>query len=189
MIYVPRGALILTRGNSWLARLIRWGQRAPGEPASRVNHSLLVIEPGYWPATNKLDEPVIIESDRVVRVARLGIHAADKMIIWDIEMTEAERVLVASDAMRHKGRPYAVLQLIGQLIDNKLLRGLNFFRRLAAKDPLDICSHLTGDALAGVGIVLGVPGYAQSPDDQDDFLRKNAAVSGRRVQLLLDDLQ
>ena len=146
-----------------------------------------MVEPGEWPATNSVWEPIITESASVVRTVALGCHKHDKLVIWDIEMTEEERALVAGDVSRHQGRPYALLQLFGQLIDNKLLFGANVFRRLAKYDPLDICSHLTGDAFQRIGITFGEPGYAQSPDDQDDFLRAHSTINGRKVTLLWDD--
>lgn len=193
MIYVPKAALILSRGNSTLGKLIRWGQRTWGEAPSRVNHSILCTGDGWWPAQYSLREPQIVESDKVVRTGPLSkYHAGDALVIYDIEMTEEERALVVADALRHQGRPYAVLQLVGQLVDNKLFFGRNVLRRLFRHDPLDICSRLTGDALARVGVKLGVPGYAQSPDDQDDALRAalegTGLVCGRRVRCLLDEL-
>lgn len=189
MTYIPRGAIALSASKTKLAGLIRWGQRTWGEPPSKVNHSLLIDEGGWWPPffadpdptgmAPVLPEPRIVESDKTVRRGTLAeYHALDKLVIFDIEMTEEERALVVADADKHTGRPYAVLQLFGQLIDNKLLFGRNVFRRLAKVDPLDICSHLTGDAFAKIGVTFGEPGYAQSPDDQDDFLRA-AAARGR----------
>ena len=197
MIYIPKGALILSQGNSSLGKLIRWGQRSWREAPSRVNHSLLTIQGGVWPPNGWFAAPIIAESDAVVRTGSLAkLHASDKLVIWDIDMTERERNIVARDVERHRGRPYAVLQLFGQLIDNKLLFGANVFRRLAKYDPLDICSHLTGDAFQKVDISFGEPGYAQSPDDQDDYLREALAwgylvdnrLQKRRVRLLWDDL-
>jgi hypothetical protein len=193
MMYIPKGALILTRGKGWFAKVILWGQKSWGESPSRVNHSLLVVEGGFYPSPKLTREPIIIESDAVVRTGFLShYHRNDKLVVYDLGLTEEERDLVCEHAGRHSGAPYAVLQLIGQLIDNKLFFGLNIFRRLSRIDPLDICSRLTGEAFASIGITFGEPDYAQSPDDQDDFLRlailHGGKVHGRPVRCLIDEV-
>ncbi len=193
MIHVPKAAVILTQSKARFAKFVRWGERKWGEPPSRVSHSILVTDAGDWPAPSLYFEPSIIESDVKVRTGALGTyHAADKLVVWDIEMGDEERDRVVQHALTHEGRPYAGLQLLGQLLDNKLLFGLNVFRRLSKADPLDICSSLVGESLEMVDIRLGPPGYAQSPDDQDDFLRACVAgkkeIKGRKVICLLDEI-
>jgi len=199
MIYVPRASIVLTRSNTWLGKLIRWGEKK-----ARVNHSIIVEKGGWWPpfwadeGRHFAPEPRIIEADRVMRRGTLSrYHSKDKLVVYDIEATEEERALVVEDAARHVGRPYAVLQLFGQLIDNRLLGGRNVFRRLSKLDPLDICSELTGNAWGRVGVAFGLPGYALSPDNQDDFLRdavrrgwlKDRTGRVRKVSCLLDEIE
>ena len=205
MIYVPKGALILSHSGSLLGKIIRWGERKWDEKSVRVNHSMLVVEAGYWPVTewsneaqawvpgNGKPDPIIVESDVTVRTTHLSIHSADKLVMYDVEMTEEERGLVAAEAGHHQGHPYAAMQLFAQLIDNKLLFGHNVFRRLCSVDPLDICSKLTGQAFQRIGVTFGLPGYAQSPDDQDEWLRNRVTLTDamgriRKVTTLWDDI-
>ncbi len=187
MIHIRKGAAIFSQSSATFGKLIRWGQRAPGEKPSRVNHSIVVVEDGDWPAPSLYYEPLIVEADAKTRKGFLGwYHQNDRLVVWDVEMTDEEREIVAREALSKVGRPYGALQLVGQLLDNKLFFGRKVTRRLFRYDPLDICSRVLTESWEKVGIRSF--GYGASPDDQDDFLRAHDVIDGRKATCLLDEI-
>jgi uncharacterized protein YycO len=162
--------VVFTRGDTLLGRMIRWGERSRGECSSQTNHAAVVVGAGD-PAQAR-----IVESMQHVRTGPLGqLHSKDYCWVFrplNVDPYSAGRV--TSWALAQVGRRYGYGQLILQLLDAKIFRGRNVFRRIAAVDPRPICSRLVATAYRDVlGLDFGVPAYAADPDTMMDFCLRN----------------
>jgi hypothetical protein len=159
------GDVVLTSGNTLLGRLIRWGERKKGEPVTRVNHALLCTE---GPDT-------IVEADKVVRKCSIwDYHHDDGIIVWrPRNLTDLDKVVIKATAEFQVGQKYPIRQLFAYLIDNKILGGRNVFRRLISNEAAGVCSRLVARVFKAIGRDFGVPEYAASPDEIDDFCTAN----------------
>jgi hypothetical protein len=176
MTQILPGDIVLTRGNSWLAKAIRWGERTSGEDPSVVNHAAIVVEGG------DLSSAVIVESDLRVRRVPIGKHhSTDGVYVFRLpELTYDQRAFLVVEAEKLVGKQYGYLQILAQLVDHKLFAGRIIARRLLKKSPLDICSRLVAELFEKLGIVFGTPAFAATPDDLFDWFSRNR----KRVELV-----
>ena len=163
------GDVVLTRGNSALARAIRWGQTSRGEEPTLVNHALLVHtggEPRY---------ARIVESDVRVRYGMLGeFHAADYCYVFrPLNISPTQLSSIVNQAFIRIGEEYGYSQLLTQLVDNKLFGGRVLARRLFEKADRAVCSRLVAEAFAHHRYDFGVPSFAADPDQIFDFCTDN----------------
>lgn len=159
------GDVVLTAGNSWLGRGIRWAERTRGEAPTRINHAAICVAA----------PDVIVEADKVVRQGSVwDYHYEDDVIVWrPLNLTDVEKLTIAAVAISRLGEKYPTRQLFAYLIDNKILNGMNFARRLIGNEAGGVCSRLVARCFKQIGRDFGVPEYAASPDAMDDFAVAN----------------
>jgi cell wall-associated NlpC family hydrolase len=164
------GDIIFLRSTTLLGRLIRWGQRSRKEGPSRTNHVALVVGAG-----NPEDARIVEAMQQVRTGTLLEFHGGTFCEAYTpINVSADQRGRLAGWALTQVGRQYGYGQLILQLIDAKIFRGHNVFRRLAVMDPRPICSRLVATAYRDLlGYDFGVPAYAADPDTMMDFCDAN----------------
>ena len=165
------GDVVLTRGNAWISRAIRFMERTWGESKSRVNHVGIIVEGG------PLTRCVLVEALSRVRRHRLWITYAytgtEVAIYRPINLTRDEVERVVSEAEKYVGRQYGYLKIAAHAID-RLLGGVYLARRLANLDRYPICSWVVAQAFhKGAGKDFGCPPGQAQPDDIDDFIQAN----------------
>jgi hypothetical protein len=159
------GDVVLTAGNSWLGRAIRWAERSRGEAATRINHAAICVAA----------PDVIVEADKVVRMGSVwDYHYEDDVVVWrPTNLTPAERLTLSAVAISRVGEKYPARQLFAHLFDNKILNGSNFARRWIGNEAGRVCSGLVARAFKQINRDFGVAEYAASPDAMDDFAVAN----------------
>jgi hypothetical protein len=159
------GDVVLTAGNSWLGRAIRWAERTRGEAPTRINHAAICVAA----------PDVIVEADKVVRRGSVwDYHYEDDVVVWrPTNLTDVERLTLAAVAVSRIGEKYPARQLLAYLVDNKVLNGRNVVRRWIGNEAGGVCSRLVARCFKQIRRDFGVPEYAASPDAMDDFALAN----------------
>ncbi|MCA9571715.1 MAG: hypothetical protein KC656_27950, partial [Myxococcales bacterium] len=172
------GDVVLTRGTSWVSRLIRVASRVVGESRTQVNHVGVLATGGSLGLQGLLrgsrgqvdllqGEPEIVEAlARVVQHPFLPAYANawSEVAVFRCEaLTDEERAEVVRRAGAYVGRRYGYLQLVAHFLD-WLLQGAFVFRRLTSTARYPICSWLVAHAYKGIDDFGTRPGGA-SPDD------------------------
>lgn len=173
------GDMLLSRGDSWLGRAIRFWERQPGEAPARANHVGIVVEGG------NIQQAVIVEA--LWTVKRHGLwenyHNTANLvcILRPPELSLADQEAIAAAAAGYVGRKYGWLK-IGAHMGDRLLERMTLglwrnpfvLRRLASMDQYPICSWVVEKAYAAAGIGFGVPAGSADPDDLEDGARAMA---------------
>jgi cell wall-associated NlpC family hydrolase len=141
------GDVILVRGRSRMARLIRWFTRAKGEAPTRVTHvALAVSNHRIVEATRHGAQERTYDRGQVYRPRNVSLEAADRIV---------------KRAQRYVGAPYGwgkiVLHAIGM-------------ERFAFVDGAPICSWLVAVPYSEEGYTFGVPANAATPNDIATFI-------------------
>lgn len=164
-VYLP-GDIILTRGNSLLARAIRICSRSWGEARTEVNHSGVVVTSGQ--PINSPRGATVIEAMRKVLWRPLAEHTSPIIIFRPMDLTPEQLEAIAERALSYNGRTYGYGKIVLHFLD-WCLGGAYLFRRLGRMARYPICSWVVADAYFSVGESFGVsPGQAQ-PDDIYDY--------------------
>lgn len=174
------GDVFFSRSGTRLGRAIRYFQRLPGEPESKVNHTGLIVF-GDRPYTRCA---MSIEALHKVRYGGFrmfygppegrGIQVA---IYRDLTLDAYTIHRLVSRAMTFEHRRYGYRKLGLHLLDYWLAlafrRDVYFFRRLSVVDRYPICSYIVAHSYSAVGRNFGVaPGQA-SPDDILDYIEQH----------------
>lgn len=171
------GDVVFTSSAGWFQRLIRWGQRSPGEAPALTNHALLIVAPphrltpeGLKPSLDNGDA-TIIEAQAHVQAGKFGRlqRGAHYKAYRPLGITRDKAQTIVSAGLAQLHLPYGFAQLFLQLIDAKLLGGRNVARRLTRIDPLPICSKLVALAYASAGFDFGIEPHAADPDTMEKF--------------------
>ena len=169
---VRKGDLVGVQGRAWVSRAIRWATRQKWEPKSLVNHHAIVVNDG------PLQDAEIVEATGKVRRGRLldfyGGKPA-KVEVWRVlNVTVEERDIIAGVAETLVGKRYPYHHLLWQFVDERLLNGRYWVRRLATLDPFFICTPLAVSCYWAVGKKFGFKNPHQAnPDNLRDFLEAN----------------
>jgi len=163
--YLIPGDILFTASTALLGRLIRWGERSPGETAPSVNHAAIVVAcapplgDAYWDAT-------IVEAMRhVQRVPLRSSHSKDSVFAFRPVNVPLEALdAIVATAEKRVGEAYSYVAIAEQLVDSKLFGGKVVARALGAGDKVPICSRLVAQAYGAQGYDFGLPGYAADPD-------------------------
>ena len=161
------GDIILTQGNSWLSRMIRRFERAPGEGPALVNHAGICV----------CSPDIIVEAlEHVERHSYITkyVGSGHKMMVFrprDLNPVD-QRILIHA-AEHYIGDSYGWWKLLGHLGDawlsSKVGREIYLLRRLFFLDRYPICSYLVAQAESRIGRDFGVPANEADPDDIYDY--------------------
>jgi hypothetical protein len=159
------GDVLFTSSKRLLGRLIRWGERSPGEAVPDTNHVAIVVAGGSF------ENAWVVEAERTVQRNRLALsHGSDLVFGYRPKTIPIEALSqVVRHAVARVGEGYGWLELASQLVDAKLLGGHVVFRHAGLVDKLPICSRLVAEAFGVQGYTFGVPGYAADPDTMQQF--------------------
>lgn len=173
------GDMVLTTGNSWLSRSIRWATRSPGEEKSRASHVA-----GIMAGAELIENVKIVEAVAGgVEVGRMGdrYDATTQVSVWRPKITDGQALEVAGHLAGMVGQPYPYGKLLLHLGDSLLGRAFArkrgrdpvFFRRLSLTSGR-VCSGVYAQALARLGLFFGADDdRILSPDDLEDFAVSN----------------
>lgn len=169
MTYEPLD-IFCTKGTSWVARMIRWATREPGEPATKVNHVGAIM------STGALQRVECIEAiGRGVTVRRFWTGYAykkDEVVIYrPVNIPPEEMQAIAEGLLAHEGQAYGYWKLVPHLL-RKLTRWKGWLR-LFRLDQYTICSYLIAVEFSKKGYKFGVRAKAATPDDILDFCEQN----------------
>jgi hypothetical protein len=100
---------------------------------------------------------------------------SSKIEVWRVlNVTIDERDIIAGVADSLVGKRYAYHHIVWQFLDERLLNGRYWFRRLATLDPLFVCTPLAVACYWAVGKKFGFKNPNQAnPDNLRDFLEAN----------------
>ena len=165
------GDVFLTRGNSFLAKAIRFFSRSIGEKRTQVNHVGIVVKQGT------LESCFVVEALTMVRYHRLwkqyGPPSTSSVAIYrPVNLTEEELNIIVDEALEQVNKRYGYFKILAHLLDWFLL-GAYVFRRFFKNNKYPICSWLVAHAYSKAGKHFGVDPGAAQPDDIWDFIHDN----------------
>lgn len=166
MRYEPCDVFIV-HGRGWLGNSIRVLTRRPGEPPTRASHVGLMVRAG------SAGQAYAVEALSHVRHAPFSKHLGEVVAVYrPLNLLDADKTAICARAFSYVGKGYGYLKIAAHAAD-WLLGGAYVFRRLAIMDNYPICSWLVAHSYKAAGKHFGVPDGAASPDDIDDFVRRN----------------
>ena len=165
------GDVFLTRGYSFISRVIRFFTRDAGEKRTRVNHVGVVVEAG------EITTAIVVEALSLVKRHRLwaqyGPPRKDGVAVYRVtNLTPDEIEIIVTTAERQVGKKYGYLKIVAHFLD-WLLQGAYVFRRLVPDGKYPICSWLVAHAFSEAGKHFDVEPGAATPDDIWDFIVEN----------------
>lgn len=168
--YMP-GDILLSRGNSWLSKAIRFFSRSFGESRTKVNHAAIIVE-----GANFVGNAIIVEALATVKKHSIQKSYGDKnqsiAIFRPINLTDDQINLIVRKAEGYVGKTYGFLKIFTHMLD-WALNGAYVFRRFTNSGKYPICSYLVAYSFAVANKHFGVePGQA-TPDDIWDFVTLN----------------
>jgi hypothetical protein len=162
--------LVFTRGAGRLSRMIRWATQGPKEAPSLTSHVGGVVRGG------PIREVRIVESLGRVRsrglLAAYGGTKTTVTVYRATNLSEGDRIIIAAWAAAYVGRPYPYHRLLLHFLDEKVLGGALFFRRLVFMKRWRECHYLWADAYYQRGYKFGVDDLRRlTPDTVLDFVQ------------------
>jgi len=168
---IQPGDIILTYGNSFISKAIRFFSRTIGEKRTKVNHVGLTVVEG------SLESCIIVEAlSKVVKHLLwygYGPKSEDKVAIYrplNINKSDIDKIVTYANLQVNK--KYGYFKIATHLLD-WLLFGAYFFRRLTNNKNYPICSWLVAYSYSEVGKHFNVDPGAAQPDDIWDFIIEN----------------
>jgi hypothetical protein len=158
--------IFFTHGNGIISKIIRFGERHPGDWISLVNHTGIVVEQGTIGSAD------IIEALVKVRKHTLWSQyhdRSDKVAIFrPLNLSNEHKSIIVNKALDYEGRTYGYLKIGTHTLDY-FTGGRYIFRRLTNSDRYPICSWVVAQSYSKVGLTFGCsPGQA-NPDDIWDY--------------------
>ena len=161
-VLLQPGDIVMTRGEGFLGRAIRFFTRHIGESRTKVNHVGIVVQGGT------IEQAVIIEASlEVVRhrlIDEYGGKRDSVAIARATRLSKNDLQQVVAKATGYLGRTYGFGKIALHALD-WALQGAFVFRRLGQMDAYPICSWLVAHAYSTAGVYFGVAPGAASPDD------------------------
>lgn len=172
MILAP-GDVVLTRGMSVPAKLIRVGTKEPAErQKSRVNHAGIIVCGG---GVNKARIVESLDSGTVERpLSAYRTVEADSATVYRLQpITDDQRAAVAHIARSYVGRDYGWAMVAAHAAD-WLIGSRWFFRGMIPASANPVCSGVVAIAYAAIGYRFrAIPPHTVQPDDIWDDVTNN----------------
>ena len=171
--FAPVGSIFFTRGQSLLARGIRWAERDPrtNEGESWANHVGIVVNAGFFvPVTQRDSRAWVSEALWTVKYqdwyeANKGKPGNAVAVMRPRNLSKEQLKAIAADAMTRVGDRYAWWRIPGFLVER--LTGWNVSKYYVLKDR-NVCSNHAGLALEKGGITFSQPAAQLDPDEMLD---------------------
>lgn len=178
-LHIEPGDILFTRGDSLISKLIRFGERHPGDWIAIVNHAGIVVENGTIKTADAVEALLKVEKHTIWSYYK---GMTDKIAIFrPIGLNDKEKNIITEKAIDYVGRSYGWFKILMHMLDY-FLGGIYFFRRLANSDKYPICSWVVANAYSKVGLNFGCdPGQA-NPDDLWDYCIEHP----NKYELILD---
>ena len=170
-IVFESGDVFLTRGNSFISKVIRFFTRSIGEKRTKVNHVGLVVQSG------SIKTAIVVEALSKVKRHTLwsqyGQPKKDSVAVYHATNLTPEQVeAIVAEAEKHVGKKYGYQMIVAHFLD-WLLLGAYLFRRMVPGNKYPICSWVVADAFAKAGKDFGIKVGMATPDDIWDFIEEN----------------
>jgi len=167
--------IILVRGGSWFARVIRWFEEHPGDSAL-YHHAGIGFKAGT-PRTCLILEQLLRCSEHSLASAYAGTGSLIS-IYRPVGLTAKECQKIADEAHSHLGQWYNVgmipLQALDGILEKIFRRRIVLFRRLSTTALGRICSVLVTRAYFKVmGWTFGLGANEANPDDLGDYCEEH----------------
>ena len=154
----------------WIGWGIRLFTTSPGESLSRATHIAMVFD-----GADKLYGCKVIEA--VAKGVKIQTYGKPyKCIVYrPIDLTATEHHCICAEALRLRGTHYGYIRILAHALDWITTGGkLNRYRfrkrmkggKLAGRECSNVIAYLWSKCR---GLDFGVPAYAASPDDIDDY--------------------
>lgn len=160
--------IFFTRGYSLLSRLIRIGEKHPGDWNVVINHTGIVVEEGT------ISTACVIEArSRVLKHTLWSAYHTqpDLVSIYrPLGLTDEQRGIIVNKALDYKDRTYGYLKIFTNSLDF-FSGGHYIFRRLTNDDNYPICSWVVSHAYSKVDLTFGCPPGQATPDDIWDYCK------------------
>lgn len=181
MLMLRQGDIVLTHGEGFISKAIRFFERAPKESLSEVNHAGIIVNDGTIETAFLVEALTQVEKHSL---ANAYSGADTKIEIWrSLNISSEDLDIICQKANAYVGNKYSYLKIVANFGDWLLTRFCNvfirrirdvyFFRWLAQLDNRPICSFVVAKAYAQAGYWFGVAAEQATPDDIDDFVRIN----------------
>lgn len=158
--------IFFTQGDGLFSRVIRIGEKHPGDWISIVNHTGIVVEQGTIESADVIEALVHVKkhtlwSEYHGRTDRVAIFRP-------LSLTDEQKSLIVNKALDYEGRDYGWLKIATHALDC-FTGGHYIFRRMTNSDNYPICSWVVAHAYSKAGLTFGCdPGQA-NPDDIWDY--------------------
>jgi len=158
--------IFFTRGNGLFSKLIRLGEKTPGDLISIVNHTGIITEPGTIKTANVIEALWKVEHHTLWSQYH---NKKDEVAIFrPIGIDDEQKTIIVNKALDYEGRNYGWLKIATHAGDF-FIGGHYFFRRLTDDDKYPICSWVVAHSYGKAGLHFGCdPGQA-NPDDIWDY--------------------
>lgn len=158
-----RGDIVLTRGDSFVSKAIRWFSRVSGESRTMVNHVAIVTADGDS-ATAEIVEALTTVKKRKLKVYRR--HPKTAVAVYrPLNVTPEQIDTIVDYSLSTVGRSYGHHMLVAHALDRLVFNHGYVVRRLVGMEKYPICSWIIAQAYSRAGFTFGVaPGQAD-PDD------------------------
>lgn len=168
MVELEVGDIVFTRGDSILARAIRWAERGPGEPPSETNHVGVITKAG-----SLVGAEVTEALWRVTTSPMHKYHKNGKVAVFrPLNVEDEDLEEIRAEALSHVGETYGWWKLIFHLLAR--VTGIKRFKQVFFIDSRPICSMLVALAYEKAGFTFGVSGRSADPDEMMDFCLSHA---------------
>lgn len=172
--------IFFTRGTGLFSRLIRIGERAPGEEASVVNHVGIAVQYGPINVANVIEALVTVKKHTLYEQYH---NKKDRVAIFrpaNLTFEQKLEILVKADS--YVGKKYGWLKISTHTLD--YFTGRHYiFRRLTHNDNYPICSWVVSHSYKAAGLDFGCPPGMADPDDIWDFCVGNPDKYSRVLDL------
>lgn len=163
------GDIILTGGEAWISRMIRWATRSKKEKETIKNHvgvgvnSESYVEALWTTKRNKFDD--LLSTNTNIEIWR------------NIKLSNEDKYRIKIKALEYVGAIYGPFKIILHFLDSILEKifgkDIFIFRRLAFIKRFPICSWVVAFAYDRVGYNFGVDKRFATPDCIHDYLVKS----------------
>ena len=142
--YAPGDVVLVYGGDDPLSSTIRWGTRSKGEARTKITHLAIVTSlPDRNPVAPDPYKTYAIGAEWRVRQRKLS-EWPYRRVVRLRNIPPGTGSAIAEHAIRSMGRKYAWWLYFTFIIDEKLVGGRNWFRRLTRNARRPICSTLLG---------------------------------------------
>jgi hypothetical protein len=163
-IMLETGDIVFTRGDSLLAKAIRWAETEPGEEPTETNHVGVITK------TGSLHSAEITEALWKVQTAPMYVryHKQGKVAVFRPLNVEDEGIEeIQAEALAHVGQTYGWWKLVFHLAAR--LTRWQWVKSLLFVDSRPICSYLVALAYQKAGLTFGIEGRSADPDEMMDY--------------------